>query len=352
LIASYNIFQVQFQLITTAPIQGTLRGYVNSFFGELLPEVSLGVGADGTLPITPPPSLPVQALNGEWKRLFVAFSSGGIMTNNTPGEPSWWIEQSGPRSIYVIEQNFPRAVLIGAYFANYPVWSPDGSQIAYANLDYDTGLFQIYAADQAGGNRRRLTTTPPLSNMVCLRPQWSADGTRIMLTATRGAAAPPGTDDSVSQIYTMNADGTNPQPFTAGSGNKTYPAFSRSSRPGVDAVVFLNDGFVFSVDFDDVNGQNIRQISADAGSQRRFLAASRKHNWVAFNETPAGLSTSDLIVLNTITGVSRKITGGLSPTFTPDGNWIASNVPWLISIDGTMFYPSWWSFGDDQLDFF
>ena len=75
------------------------------------------------------------------------------------------------------------------------------------------------------------------------------------------------------------------------------------------------------------------------------------HNWVAFNETPPGSSTSDLIVMNTITGQSRKIDGGLSPTFTPDGNWIASDVPWLISIDGTMYNVTVWQFGDDQLNY-
>src|SRR5262249_23052643 len=161
--------------------------------------------------------------------------------------------------------------------------------------------------DRGGANRRHLTAMPPLNNMWCSYPQWSADGSRIMMQATRGAAAPPGSDDSVWQIYTINADGTKPQPFTAGSGSKTYPVFSRSRRPGIDAVVFLNNGFVWSVDFDDVDGRNKRPISDDAGSQRRFLAASRKHKWVAFNETPSGSPTSDLIVMHTATRMSRKI---------------------------------------------
>ena len=102
-----------------------------------------------------------------------------------------------------------------------------------------------------------------------------------------------------------------------------------------------------SVDFDE---KNLQQISNDSGNQRRFLAASRLHNWIAFNETPPGSSASELIVLNTATRASRIINGGVSPTFTSDGNWIASNVPWLVSIDGTMLYPSFWEFGDDQVD--
>lgn len=347
-IASRNVFEFQFQLVTTGPIQGALTGYVNSFFGELFPEVEIGVGTEGTFPISPP-SPPSQGRTADWKVAFVAMSPQGFPSYpvQPPQEPwDFYPRPPGPRSLGKLEQGY-RVLIQAADFATHPAWSPDGTEIAYGDLDASSGRFQIFIARTNRSGTRRLTAVSPLNNMSCLFPQWSADGSRIMMQATRGLAAAPGSDDSFWQIYTMRADGTDPQAFTQGPSNKTFPVFSRSTRPGIEAIVFLNNGVVMSVDSDE---KNLRSISRDAGTQRRFLAASRKHRWIAFNETPPGSSASDLIVMHTATKVSRRINGGVSPTFTSDGNWIASNVPWLVSIDGTNLFVSLWQYGDDQLD--
>lgn len=348
LLPSYHIFEMRFTVVTTGPIQGTLKGYVSSFFGEMLPEVPLTVGVQGTFPMSPSPPPSAGRLD-EWKIAFIAMSPQGFpdYPPEPLQEPVFLPKPPGIRSVGTIQETY-RGLVAAAHFATHPSWSPDGTQIAYADLDATTGRFQIFVVGANGANRRRLTTVPPLDTMHCQYPKWSADGSRIMMQATRSSAAAPGTDDSFWQIYTVRAaDGTDPRPFTAGASQKTFPVFSRSSRPGIDAVVFLNNGVVMSVDADEAN---LRQISSDAGSQRRFLAASRRHNWIAFNETPIGSSAADLIVMNTATGVSRRVNGGVSPAFTPDGNWIASNVPWLVSIDGTNLFVSMWQYGDDQLD--
>jgi hypothetical protein len=347
LIASYNIFQIYFTLVTTGPMQGTLTGYVNSFFGEQLPQVPLGVGVQGTFPM-PPSSPPSQGRFEQWNIAFIAMSPQGFpdYPPKLGQEPVFLPKPPGIRSVGALRGTY-RGLIAAADFATHPAWSPDGTQIAYGDIDRSTGRFQLYVVSASGASKRRLTTAPPLDNMHCFYPKWSADGSRIMMQATKSSAAAPGSDDSFWQIYTVGADGTDPKAFTAGPSNKTYPVFSRSSRPGIDSVVFLNNGVVMSADIDETN---LRQITNDTGSQRRFLAASRKHNWIAFNETPTGSAATELIVMNTATRVVQRINGGVSPTFTPDGNWIASNVPWLVSIDGNVLYPSLWQFGDDQLD--
>ena len=77
LIASHNIFQIEFALVTSGPIQGTLKGYVNCFLGELFPEVALGVGVQGTFPM-PPPSPPYQGVLTNSRIAFVAMSPQGF----------------------------------------------------------------------------------------------------------------------------------------------------------------------------------------------------------------------------------------------------------------------------------
>ncbi len=61
----------------------------------------------------------------------------------------------------------------------YPVWSPDGEQIAWFNDD--GGEYGLVIADQEGNNRRRLAIP---GNTFYYTPAWSPDGTKIAFTDT------------------------------------------------------------------------------------------------------------------------------------------------------------------------
>jgi len=76
-----------------------------------------------------------------------------------------------------------------------PVWSPDGTRIAYAALR--DGNWDIYTIDANGGDRRRITTDPLRDDY----PQWTSDG-RIIFT--RNVFACPCTE------WIVNSDGSNP----------------------------------------------------------------------------------------------------------------------------------------------
>lgn len=67
-----------------------------------------------------------------------------------------------------------------------PVWSPDGSQLAF--LRAQDGPAQIWVLPAAGGEARGLTTLP----LGAGAPAWSPDGERIAFTAPVDGAALPG----------------------------------------------------------------------------------------------------------------------------------------------------------------
>ena len=75
-------------------------------------------------------------------------------------------------------------------------WSPNGSRIVFVSSrdDLVNGDLQVYVMDADGGNQTRLTNA---SNNT--RPVWSPDGTRIAFDSFR-----TGNDE----IYVMNADGS------------------------------------------------------------------------------------------------------------------------------------------------
>ena len=127
-----------------------------------------------------------------------------------------------------------------------PCWSPDSRRLVFAKAD-NSGFFDLYMVNRDGTGLEQLTNTPEASET---EPAWSPDGARIALvsdiednpnvviielagreqrtlTADAGAyhLSPSWSPDgaqiayvrqdvgtAVSDIYIMNADGSNPQP--------------------------------------------------------------------------------------------------------------------------------------------
>jgi Tol biopolymer transport system component len=89
-----------------------------------------------------------------------------------------------------------------------PVWSPDGSTIAFGadpdGLD-NTRLSQadIYAMQPDGKNVRRLTSSPNGEGF----PAWTSDGRLSYQRVTNGGAGP------IAELWTMDPDGTHQRRF-------------------------------------------------------------------------------------------------------------------------------------------
>lgn len=87
---------------------------------------------------------------------------------------------------------------IGAW---HPEWSPDGKQIVFAQSD-DT-LDEIYVMNADGSDLRRLTENFYEDH----NPVWTEDGQHIVFTSDRS---------EVTQIYMMNVDGSDVRQLTFG----------------------------------------------------------------------------------------------------------------------------------------
>src|SRR5713226_7701518 len=77
-----------------------------------------------------------------------------------------------------------------------PIFSPDGSQIAFTG-DYD-GTRGVYVLPADGGEPHRLTYHPADFNVQ----GWTPDGKRILFTSARAAFA-----DGVAQLFTVPVEG-------------------------------------------------------------------------------------------------------------------------------------------------
>jgi Tol biopolymer transport system component len=171
-------------------------------------------------------------------------------------------ERDGNAEIYVVDAhgaeqgsgNVQRLTDEGAQDW-WPTWSPDGTQIAFMS-DRD-GDWEIYVMDAEGGNLRQLTDNEADDR----GPAWSPDGTRIAFASNRDTGAP-----FDSEIYIMNADGTDQQRIAATAGfewgidwrpevrpaegpTPVIPAVSLEKSPQI-----FEPGFTYQVALGDLDG--------------------------------------------------------------------------------------------------
>jgi dipeptidyl aminopeptidase/acylaminoacyl peptidase len=134
-----------------------------------------------------------------------------------------------------------------------PAWSPDGTRVAFESLR--DGDSEIYVMDADGSNPVNLTRNPVEDRAPC----WSPDGDRIVFESDRGGA---------TDIYIMNVDGTGQVRITLGPGLCFAPQWERGGW-----------GIVFSRIEGDTNENGLLDrgdmaalfaVSADGGSPGVF----------------------------------------------------------------------------------
>ena len=96
-----------------------------------------------------------------------------------------------------------------------PAWSPvpGANLIAYHHLDAATGRSDIWIMNADGTNARNLTAELPFE-LTRGEPAWSPDGQWIAFTASRGTAGP-----GRGSIWIMRADGSEKRQLTLNPGN-------------------------------------------------------------------------------------------------------------------------------------
>lgn len=104
-----------------------------------------------------------------------------------------------------------------------PVWSPDGSKLAYVSFEKKKPV--IYVHSLASG-QRSIVANFKGSNSA---PAWAPDGRRLAVVLTK--------DSGNSQIYVVNVDGSGLQRLSHSSGIDTEPRFS----PDGGTVYFTSD---------------------------------------------------------------------------------------------------------------
>jgi TolB protein len=203
--------------------------------------------------------------------------------------------RGGPRAIWIAkgDGSEPRLLYDGGDQGDdpaTPVWSPDGRSIAFAMKPADAAdadESDIYVMDADGSNVRRLTDAPGDDS----HPHWSGDGRRIFFNSPR-ATPDPAAEWSRQHfgIYSIAADGSDLERHLQCNTVCTYPSPSPDGRrilfrkvvdgPGFDWE--LKDGVRNSEVFvADMDGSNQRNLSNHPGFDG-WPVWSPDSRWIAF----------------------------------------------------------------------
>ena len=209
-----------------------------------------------------------------------------------------------------------------------PAWSPDKQRLAFttcpqvcAGLEAD---FEIFVREE-NGDVRNITNNPSRDGGA----SWSPDGARIAFHSNRSGT---------HEIWTMNADGTDPKQVTTLESRSVSPAWS----PDGTRLAFTSDrGGNIDVYVLNLLDGSVTNLTAAAGADSN-ASWSPDGRSIAFDSDRLG--TLDIYVVDAAGGIPRRVTTALAgesdPAWSPDGSQLlfvsnAGGNPDLMTIPAT-----------------
>jgi Tol biopolymer transport system component len=248
----------------------------------------------------------------------VVGSARATYRGETNGRLAFGININGNTDVYSVQPNGQdlQRLTTDPGFDACAAYSADGKRIAYCS-GQGGGAVQVWTMNQDGADKQQVTHM----SATAIFPDFSPDGSKIVFCA--------GTSTFARDIYVVNSDGSDLTRLTSGVGNNVYPAFSpnghkiafTSNRTGTSQVWLMN-----------ADGSNQRQLTFDSQPKDQVPDWSPNGSKIAYLADTHGIadmgnSWGDIWVMNANGSHQHQITHDATDygtAWSPDGTRIAT----------------------------
>jgi Tol biopolymer transport system component len=213
---------------------------------------------------------------------------------------AFWSERDGNNEIYVMnaDGSEQRRLTTSAASDYSPSWGPDG-RIAFVRTAGTGTLTALYVINADGTSLRRLTEAA--ANWSESRPVWSPDGSKIAFVSGRDFPV------DNTEIYERRVDGTDEGRITRSPHRDDWPTWSPDGRKLAFAHGSLFEPEIYGMN---VDGSGVRLLSRSAPVlETRFLAAPEPVAGKRFTVTLGVLTGAGAQVRGARTSCSANIDG-------------------------------------------
>jgi TolB protein len=248
----------------------------------------------------------------------VVGSARATYRGETNGRLAFGININGNTDVYAVQPNGQdlQRLTTDPGFDACAAYSADGNRIGYCS-GQGGGPVQVWTMNQDGTDKQQVTHM----SATAIFPDFSPDGSKIVFCA--------GTSTFARDIYVVNSDGSGLTRLTSGVGNNVYPAFSpnghkivfTSNRTGTSQVWLMN-----------ADGSNQRQLTFDSQPKDQVPDWSPNGSKIAYLADTHGVadmgnSWGDIWVMNANGSHQHQITHDATDygtAWSPDGTRIAT----------------------------
>lgn len=245
------------------------------------PDVEEGEPAGGAeeegLPLEAAETLSFEVTEGTWMSLDVSPDGSTIL-----------FELLGDLYTLPIEGGRATRILGGMSFESQPVWSPDGTEIAF--LSDRSGVENLWVANADGSEPRALTKDGPTRDrpQLMVSPSWTPDGEYVLMSRSR----PP---DRTAGVFLVHRDGGSgvrlgeapPEAAPGAGGPQPANRLGAVASPDGRSVYFSERRGSFNynarfpiwqiVRFDRKTGEETTITSAPGSAMRPLLSPDGRH---------------------------------------------------------------------------
>jgi len=168
-----------------------------------------------------------------------------------------------------------------ASFHTFPVWSPDGTKIAYMADDFTDQTSQVFVMNADGSGQIDVSNDDSSQSG---EPAWSPDGSKIAYSSI------PADYSTSYTIKLMNTDGSNKATLTDGTNDAFYPAW----KPDGSQLAFscVDSGQVAQICTMKPDGSNLQQVTS--GTAVDYTSVSYSPSGAEFAYATYDTSNNDI----------------------------------------------------------